>query len=241
MAMYSWFTHEKIVMFHSYVTVSPEGTTMVPKFVKYTHGQIADQANCRIQSSGLPPVIFVQDFNFRWQQIVLIVARRLQRLVEKPRGYRGDIMGYIYIYTYIHIYIHTYLSNFKTIYTYIYIIGLFNYWHHSMKYWSVKHGPSSWSMIAHQGLKWPWMETFPILRHAHSHWSIAGGTSPNSVAMLKNILFFPHYNGQKNWGHPPPNVPRPTRPPQFRRLRDECWAGWFTVGKLRSSLSSPRQ
>ena len=83
-------------------------TTMVPKFVKYTHGQIADQA----ESSRLPPVIFVQDFNFRWQQIVLIVARRLQRLVEKPRGYRGVIMGYIYIYVYIFIY----LSNFKTIY-----------------------------------------------------------------------------------------------------------------------------
>ena len=106
-------------MFHSYVTVSPEGTTTVPKFVKYTHGQIADQANCRIQSSGLPPVIFVQDFNFRWQQIVLIVARRLQRLVEKPRGYRGDIMGYIYIY--IHTYIHTYIFIKFQNYIYIYI------------------------------------------------------------------------------------------------------------------------
>ena len=99
-------------------------TTMVPKFVKYTHGQIADQA----ESSRLPPVIFVQDFNFRWQQIVLIVARRLQRLVEKPRGYRGVIMGYIYIYMYIYLFIK--FQNYICIN--IYIIGLFNYWHHSM-------------------------------------------------------------------------------------------------------------
>ena len=47
---------------------------MVPKFVQYPNGQIADQ-----ESSRLPPVVFVQDFNLRWQQLVLIVARRLQR------------------------------------------------------------------------------------------------------------------------------------------------------------------